>query len=125
MPSTRANEPRAFLLLAGAVGIYLLAVSAGLPGLVCPISANFGLDCPGCGITRAGMSLLRGDIGAAVRWNPLILFLAPYLAWKTADSIGACAGRPLELRWPRWWTRAIQAAFVVSYLTLAGYRLIS
>lgn len=39
-----------------------------------------GLDCPGCGMTRASLALLDGDIYQAFRWNMLVFFLAPLMA---------------------------------------------
>lgn len=38
-----------------------------------------GLYCPGCGSTRTVRSLLLGDIGAAWRYNALLVLLLPYL----------------------------------------------
>ena len=60
-------------------------VSAGLPGWPCPFVHTFGLPCPGCGLTRATIALLRGD------WrNALALHLyAPVLL--LALFLFACA----------------------------------
>lgn len=35
-----------------------------------------GLDCPGCGTTRALHSLLHGDVAAAFRFNPMLFVMA-------------------------------------------------
>jgi hypothetical protein len=43
----------------------------------CPFLAVTGLQCPGCGGTRAMYSLLHGDVVGAVRMNPLVLVLYP------------------------------------------------
>jgi len=37
----------------------------------CPFHALTGLPCPGCGTTRAALALARGDVAAALGWNPL------------------------------------------------------
>ncbi len=39
-----------------------------------------GLHCPGCGSTRAIHSLVHGDIGGAIRNNPLLVLAAPVFA---------------------------------------------
>ena len=39
----------------------------------CPFYFLFGIPCPGCGITRAYLSLLEGNIAEAFYWNPMFL----------------------------------------------------
>lgn len=46
-----------------------------------------GLQCPGCGSTRALHHLLHGDIGVAFRFNQLVFALVPFLL--------------IARRWPR------------------------
>jgi Protein of unknown function (DUF2752) len=48
----------------------------------CPFHALTGLYCPGCGTTRALHQLSHGNIGAAMRLNPLALVLLPVLAYS-------------------------------------------
>jgi hypothetical protein len=36
-------------------------IAAGLPSLPCPLLHMIGIPCPGCGISRACIALLRGD----------------------------------------------------------------
>lgn len=52
----------------------------------CLLKLTTGLDCPGCGGTRAFWYLLNGDVGAAARHHLLFAFAVPfliyvYLAW--------------------------------------------
>src|ERR1700690_3881863 len=54
---------------------------------VCVFHALTGLQCPGCGGTRAMYHLLHGDFGGAFRMNPLLFAVAPFTA--------------VSLRWPR------------------------
>ena len=41
-----------------------------LPG-TCTFKSMFGLDCPGCGLTRCFISMAHGDIGRAAHFNPV------------------------------------------------------
>jgi len=43
--------------------------------LPCPIHSISGVECPGCGMTRACIALCRGDISHAVQYNPLSIGL--------------------------------------------------
>lgn len=40
---------------------------AGLPFWSCPILAATGIPCPGCGLTRATMQLLHGDLYSSLK----------------------------------------------------------
>lgn len=42
-------------------GIHGALLAAGLPSLPCPLLHIVGIPCPGCGISRACIALLRGD----------------------------------------------------------------
>jgi hypothetical protein len=37
----------------------------------CPVRTLFGVPCPGCGLTRALLSCLRGDLNDAVVTHPM------------------------------------------------------
>jgi len=52
---------------------------------VCPTQILFGFPCPGCGLTRAGVLLLRFRFAQAWQMHPFIyswLFLAVYLCYN-------------------------------------------
>lgn len=74
------------------------ALWGGVTGLwiPCPIHTLTGLDCPGCGVTRMCLALLRLDFSGAWAANPGLLLLSPLLLWlllwQTADYIrtGVC-----------------------------------
>lgn len=66
-------------LLAAGLGYALWLRLTGL-AIPCPFRAVTGLLCPGCGVTRLCLALLRGDFGAAWRANPVLLALLPALA---------------------------------------------
>lgn len=74
---------RALVLLALAAVVALFA-ALRLP--LCPTANLFGIPCPGCGLTRATLAMLRGDLAAAFRFHPLVFVLAPLVAVFTLNS---------------------------------------
>jgi hypothetical protein len=60
--------------LAASVGLAL----SGLP--LCPTAAVAGFPCPACGMTRASLATLRGDLAAAYALHPLVFVALPVLA---------------------------------------------
>jgi len=64
--------------------------------LRCPSLALLGIFCPGCGSQRAIHSLLHGELGAAVSYNPLVvlmLIVLPLLVWRPAILRSVAVGR--------------------------------
>ncbi|MDO4913953.1 MAG: DUF2752 domain-containing protein [Bifidobacteriaceae bacterium] len=56
-------------------------------GVTCPIKFLTGVSCPGCGMTRAWLSVFRLDFNAAWHYHPLfwsipIILLVCYLRYK-------------------------------------------
>ena len=52
-------------------GIQIAAVAAGVAGWSCPLHALTGIPCPGCGLSRACVALLRGEWGEAMSLHAL------------------------------------------------------
>jgi hypothetical protein len=50
-------------------------IVAGVP--LCPFALVTRHPCPGCGLGRATLAMLRGDFGEAVHAHPLAPILAP------------------------------------------------
>jgi hypothetical protein len=47
----------------------------------CVIKMTTGLDCPGCGGTRAFYYLMQGNVPEAARHHVMAVFAAPFLVW--------------------------------------------
>src|SRR5262245_56423689 len=56
-------------LIAGAALVQGGLVMVGLPGWQCPLLHGLGIPCPGCGLSRASIALLRGDWQTALRMH--------------------------------------------------------
>ena len=59
-----------------AYSVWVLCTGTGIP---CAFHVATGYLCPGCGVTRMLVSLLRLDFAAAFRWNAVLLCLLPVL----------------------------------------------
>ncbi len=95
------DEHRTVLLVLGA------AVTLGLLWRVLPREADLvhtfehglGFMAPTCGLTRAGLALLGGDLATAWEYNPAIFLVAPLaVALLARFAAGAVAGRWLTFR---------------------------
>lgn len=91
----------------GSAAVGTLAVSyvpalrqfATAGGATCPFLEATGHQCPLCGMTRATVALMNGDVASYVAYQPFALVVLAGLVWMLADSFGV-ARRPL-LRWRR------------------------
>jgi hypothetical protein len=63
-----------FAFVACAVGA---AVILDVP--LCPFALLTHHPCPGCGLTRATLALLRGHLAEALDFHPLVLIVAPLI----------------------------------------------
>lgn len=58
--------------LLGLGALLLGCTAAGIQLFVCPLRALTGVPCPGCGLTRGMVALLRGDVRAALTFHPFV-----------------------------------------------------
>ena len=71
------NNKKNFALLV--IGILFIIVSLKYNnGIPCFFYELTGLYCPGCGITRAFISLFKLDLYQAFRYNMLVVILLPF-----------------------------------------------
>lgn len=90
-PVIRRRLLRILLLtlgLAAAAAVFVLLAKAGI-GIGCPFHKLTGLQCPGCGNSRAAMALLRLDLAAAFSYNPTFPLQFGYLGWVYSSCCAA------------------------------------
>ena len=72
-----------------------------------------GLQCPGCGATRALYQMLHGNILAALRFNALFVLASPALAVATTnEAIARWNGRATNLTRSPWISWAIAVVII-------------
>jgi hypothetical protein len=70
------RDRRVALVVTAVAAAQVLAVATGVGGWPCPLKSAVGIPCPGCGLTRASVALLRGEFAAAFgahAFAPLLL----------------------------------------------------
>lgn len=75
--------------------------------------AQMGLVCPACGGTRAVSALFRGDLIAAVRFNPFLMLLIAY-------AVLAVVAFHVEVLFRQKWARAIRTR-MLDYRVIIGW----
>lgn len=68
------------LFIAGAVLLYYVNPSE-TPLIPCLFRSLTGLECAGCGLTRASHQVLHGNFEAAWNFNPLIFVTVPVISY--------------------------------------------
>ena len=66
----------AALLIGCAYALFYRGTGLGIP---CPFRALTGMKCPGCGVTRMLVSLMRLDVRGAFGYNAALLCMLPAL----------------------------------------------
>lgn len=101
-------------LCAAGYAFLLLYTPFSIP---CPFHALTGLYCPGCGVSRMALALLRFDLAAAFRANVALCLLLPALAllflWRGIHYL-----RTGEWETPRWQSALLWA--MIALLLLFG-----
>lgn len=96
MPTAfRSRNKRLDIAIALAVALLGLAALAMPQALLrfgppCLISHFLEGWCPGCGMTRAAIALLHGDLAAAWGHNRLSLLVLPVLSWLYCRHLARC-----------------------------------
>ena len=93
----------AILLAAGSLYVTLFAYVPGFEkfGWPCLWKTCTGIECVGCGFTRACAALLAMNWKTAWSLNPLVFLIVPYLGWRAANiAIGLLTHRSLSAASP-------------------------
>jgi Protein of unknown function (DUF2752) len=99
---TRVWRDRLVLAAPIAVLGLLASIRPGGTGVtICPFALFTGMACPGCGMTRAASSLMRGDFSTALGYHPLVPLIALLAIGGWAWFLLRRSGRvePLPTRW--------------------------
>lgn len=99
---------KGFVLAAAASAAFGLAVVSGMG---CIWHRLFGIICPGCGMTRAVVALINGDITAAFYYHPMVWSLPIIIIYIAAD------GRVFKNKMINYGiTAVIAAGFAINYI---------
>lgn len=98
--------------LLSVAAVALLYLVLFLLGITCPIKFATGVSCPGCGMTRAWLSVFRLDFAAAFDFHP-IFWIVPLVAlfMLLKKRIPALRGLPSKIA-----LIAVVLLFVAVYL---------
>lgn len=111
--SQAAERRRAGLMLGALAAVTL---SAARLGVRCPVRARLGIDCPGCGGSRAFLALLHGDLRRAASENAAAVMAGgvavSYLIAPDRVREAAVMLQRKAARSPRtaWWAQHPQAS---------------
>ena len=102
-------------VLAAGMGYGLFCVRTGL-GIPCVLHEVTGLDCPGCGISRAILALARLDVAAAFGYNLIWPLIVGYFLWIGIGGSAAYIKRGELCYLPgKTWMHAVILSVVVAY----------
>ncbi|CAN5770811.1 hypothetical protein BH23ACT5_BH23ACT5_02720 [soil metagenome] len=77
--------------------VALLVIPTDDGSTICPFALTTGVACPGCGLTRAAAWLVRGDLGSALSYHPLVFVVGVWLGGWWATAVAQRLGRRISL----------------------------
>jgi hypothetical protein len=124
------NRPLRISVVALLAASFALAVHVDFP--LCPLASTCGIPCPGCGLTRATVALLHGDVGAAFHFHPLVWLLSPLFIVFVGSAVfelvrsPSLAPRRARIRWASRTTSLVATGILLLTLSVwlarfAGY----
>jgi Protein of unknown function (DUF2752) len=102
-PMETARRPELRLAAGGMIAIAAAWPLLPHPPSLCPLRSVTGIPCPLCGMTRAVVAAVQGDIVASVRYHPAgLLVLALALVLVIRPSLVTAVWRAVPRRIPAW-----------------------
>jgi hypothetical protein len=98
-------------------GFLALILLSQLP--FCPLAGVLGIPCPGCGLTRATLAALHGDLRGALRLHPLVFVLTPLFVWTVSVAAVSYVRGPRVRHDPKLWLSPRTTTWLASALLLA------
>ncbi len=122
-PITAVLRDRKFTLaLVGAAVLQIVFVALNFPSWQCPLFRSTGIPCPGCGLTRAVMLMMRGEFRKAMHFHAFAPFVViAIVALVLAAVMPKSIIKPLLARTELWerrtgFTTIILAALILYWL---------
>jgi Protein of unknown function (DUF2752) len=112
----RAQLRRSLVVLALG-GFLALILLSQLP--FCPMAGVLGIPCPGCGLTRATLAALHGDLRGAFHLHPLVFVLTPLFVWSVSAAALSYVRGPRAHSEPKLWLSSRAATLLASALLVA------
>ena len=107
-----------YLQLGGLDAVNLAGTHVQLPSL-CGSRTLFGIECPGCGLTRSFITLAGGDLQQSLHFHRLGWLLAlaivaqfPYRTYSLLEL----RHRVVYRTWPKWFGYFLIAALILNWL---------
>jgi len=97
----------------------LAALIVALRVPFCPMAAVLGVPCPGCGLSRATLALLHGNVRQALYLHPLVFVIAPVFLWGMGSTTFDYVRGPRESPAPRPWLTSRVMTALASLLLAA------
>ena len=82
MPKIKYSFQKIFATLCFAAAVFIMYAAS----IRCPFLSFLHFPCPGCGMTRAFVSLLRGDPARAFSYNPRFILVPILYAYFIFDG---------------------------------------
>lgn len=110
--------------------VYFVGWSQPIPE-TCMAYSRFGINCPGCGLTRAFVHLVRGQVWNAWQLNPIGICVFAFVCLQIPSGVSQLLFRSRHRwveswsRWNEWGTAALLMALVLQWLVGLGQRMLT